>query len=184
MNKTSIGTQLNRLDIDRLRGYRELLDFYYGRQWQGRERWGEKRLTFNYTKVFIDKVTSYLMSGVNFAVDAVEDSDKARDRARSAEAALRQVYEDNNLEQLEDRNIDSVAKAEEKGEAYLRGAEVEAVNGSILIPVNCGQQLYDVIDIADSRAGLDAARRRVLGLTLVYSPKRGEYRQRLLLGGV
>jgi hypothetical protein len=88
------------------------------------------------------------------------------------------------LRQLEDRNIDSVTKAEERGEAYLRGAEVESVNGSMLIPVNCGQQLYDVIDIADSRAGLDAARRRVLGLTLVYSPKRGEYYQRLLLGGV
>jgi len=88
------------------------------------------------------------------------------------------------LRQLEDRNIDSVTKAEERGEAYLRGAEVESVNGSILIPVNCGQQLCDVIDIADSRAGLDAAKRRVLGLTLVYSPKRGEYQQRLLLGGV
>jgi hypothetical protein len=107
MNKDSITAQLNRIDIDRLRGYRELLDFYYGRQWQGRERWGEKRLTFNYTKVFVDKVTSYLMSGINFAVDAVEDSDRARDKARRAEAALRQVYEDNNLEQLDlDTEID------------------------------------------------------------------------------
>jgi len=88
------------------------------------------------------------------------------------------------LRQLEDRNIDSVTKAEQRGEAYLRGAEVGAVNGSILIPVNCGQQLYDVIDITDSRAGLDAARRRVLGLSLVYSPKSGEYQQRLSLGGV
>jgi hypothetical protein len=107
MKKDSITAQLNRIDIDRLRGYRELLDFYYGRQWQGRERWGEKRLTFNYTKVFIDKVTSYLMSGINFAVDAVEDSDRGRDKARRAEAALRQVYEDNNLEQLDlDTEID------------------------------------------------------------------------------
>jgi hypothetical protein len=70
MNKTSIITQLNRQDIERLREYRELLDFYHGRQWEGRERRGEKRLTFNYTKVFIDKVTSYLMSGVNFSVEA------------------------------------------------------------------------------------------------------------------
>jgi hypothetical protein len=101
MSKTSTIAQLNRLDIERLRGYKELLDFYHGRQWQGRERWGEKRLTFNYTKVFIDKLTSYLMSGVNFAVDAVEDSDEARAKARRAEAALRQVYEDNNLEQLD-----------------------------------------------------------------------------------
>jgi hypothetical protein len=101
MNKTSIAAQLNRLDIERLRRYKELLDFYHGRQWEGRERWGEKRLTFNYTKVFIDKLTSYLMSGINFAVDGVEDSDEARTKARRAEAALRQVYEDNNLEQLD-----------------------------------------------------------------------------------
>ncbi len=88
------------------------------------------------------------------------------------------------LRQLEDKNIDTVTKAEQRGEAYLRRAEVASVNGSILIPVNCGQQLYDVIDITDSRAGLDAAKRRVLGLALVYSPKSGEYQQRLLLGGV
>jgi hypothetical protein len=88
------------------------------------------------------------------------------------------------LRQVEDKNIDTVTKAEQRGEAYLRRAEVGSVNGSILIPVNCGQQLYDVIDITDSRAGLEAAKRRVLGITLVYSPRSGEYRQRLLLGGV
>jgi len=88
------------------------------------------------------------------------------------------------LRQVEDKNIDTVTKAEQRGEAYLRRAEVGSVNGSILIPVNCGQQLYDVIDITDNRAGLDAAKRRVLGITLVYSPRSGEYRQRLLLGGV
>jgi hypothetical protein len=88
------------------------------------------------------------------------------------------------LRQVEDRNIDSMTKAEERGEAYLRGVMIASVSGSILIPTNCGQQLYDVIDITDSRAGLDGARRRVLGITLSYSPKSGEYRQRLLLGGV
>jgi hypothetical protein len=88
------------------------------------------------------------------------------------------------LGQVEDRNIDSVTRAEQRGEAYLRQAEVESVNGSILAPANCGQQLYDVIDVTDSRAGLQAAKRRVLGLTLVYNPRSGEYQQRLLLGGV
>jgi hypothetical protein len=66
----------------------------------------------------------------------------------------------------------------------MRGVEMAAASGAILIPVNCGQQLYDVVDITDSRAGLSATKRRVSGLTLVYSPRRGEYRQRLLLGGV
>jgi hypothetical protein len=88
------------------------------------------------------------------------------------------------LGRLEDRNIESVAAAENRGESYLRKMEMAAANGAILIPVNCGQQLYDVIDITDSRAGLTAAKRRINGLMLVYSPQRGEYRQRLLLGGV
>jgi len=88
------------------------------------------------------------------------------------------------LRQVEDKNLDTVTKAEQRGEAYLRQAEIESVDGSILTPVNCGQQLYDVIGITDSRAGLEAAKRRVMGLTLVYSPRRGEYQQRLLLGGV
>jgi len=84
-----------------MRGYRELLDFYYGQHWEGRAIRGEKRLTFNYAKVFIDKITSYLMSGINFAVDALDDSDEARAKAQRAEAALYQVYKDNNLEQLD-----------------------------------------------------------------------------------
>ncbi len=88
------------------------------------------------------------------------------------------------LRQLEDRNIDTVAGAGERGEAYLREAEIEAGGGIIRIPVNCGQQPYDVIDITDSRAGLDADKRRVLGLTLVYNPQRGEYEERLSLGAV
>ena len=92
-------TELARLDLDRLKGYQELLDFYHGVQWEGRERRGEKRLTFNYAKVVVDKVTSYLMSGINFAVESVEDSDEAK--ALKAEAALYRVYEDNNLEQLD-----------------------------------------------------------------------------------
>ena len=73
MNET-IPSQITRLDLDRIKGYRELLDFYYGRQWQSRERWGERHLIFNYAKVFIEKITSYLMTGINFAVDPVENA--------------------------------------------------------------------------------------------------------------
>jgi len=88
------------------------------------------------------------------------------------------------LQQLEDRNIDTVAKAEQRGEAYLRQAEVESASGAIQIPVNCGQQLYDVIDVTDSRAGLSGEKKRVLGLILVYNPRRGEYEAWLSLGAV
>jgi len=88
------------------------------------------------------------------------------------------------LNQIEDRNIDTIQKAQDRGEAYLRQSEIESATGFIRILVNCGQQLYDVIDITDSRAGLSAEKKRVLGLTLVYNPRRGEYDERLLLGAV
>ncbi|MFC1902469.1 phage portal protein [Chloroflexota bacterium] len=101
MNETNIPMQLTNREMDRIKGYKELLDFYHGWHWESRERRGEKRLTFNYAKVFIDKVTSYLISGINFAVDAVEDSDEARARAQRAEVALYKVHQDNNLGQLD-----------------------------------------------------------------------------------
>ena len=88
------------------------------------------------------------------------------------------------LLQLYDRNLDTVAKAQDRGQAYLREAEIESVSGIIRVPTNCGQQLFDVIDITDSRAGLSAEKRRVLGLILAYNPRRGEYDERLLLGAV
>ena len=71
MGESFSPTVLNQRDTDRIRGYQELLDFYQGVHWPGREKWGEKHLTFNYAKVFIDKITSYLMSGINFVVEAV-----------------------------------------------------------------------------------------------------------------
>jgi hypothetical protein len=88
------------------------------------------------------------------------------------------------LMHLEDRNIDTVSQAQARGDAHLRETEMDSADGLIQVPVNCGHQLYDVIDITDSRAGLDAQRKRLLGLTLVYNPSRGEYEQRLLLGAV
>jgi len=88
------------------------------------------------------------------------------------------------LLQLEDRDIDAVTKARQRGEAYLRKAGIESASGAIRTPVNCGQQLYDVVDITDNRAGLGGEKRRVLGLALLYHPRRREYEMRLSLGAV
>ncbi|UCD09304.1 MAG: hypothetical protein JSU79_01285 [Dehalococcoidales bacterium] len=82
---------------------------------------------------------------------------------------------------LIDRNISTVGEAGERGEIYLRTAESEAQDGTISIPVNCGQQLYDVIDITDERAGMVSEKKRVAGLTLIHNPRKGEYKQHLAL---
>src|SRR4030042_673457 len=93
--------QLAKMDIDRMKKYQELLDFYNGRQWEGHERRCERRLVFNYARVFVEKITSYLMTGISFTVDPYDDSDAARAAARKAEAAIYQVYAENQLEQLD-----------------------------------------------------------------------------------
>jgi hypothetical protein len=86
--------------------------------------------------------------------------------------------------QVTDRNIGNITAGQNLAGSYLRKAEIESTGGLITTPVNCGQQLYDVVEITDQHAGLAAAKKRVLGIKLNYLPERGEYQQQLLLGGV
>jgi len=88
------------------------------------------------------------------------------------------------LAQAHDLNLDSVAKAHARGGAMLRAAEVHAKAGYILVPLNCGQELYDVVQITDSRAGLIGAKRRVLALQHTYHPEKGTYALKLTIGAV
>ena len=97
---------------------------------------------------------------------------------------IESVYD--RLGQIHDLNLDTVAKADDRGQRELRHQEIESQGGEITIPPNCGQELYDVIDITDGRAGFSSAKRRVWGLTLTYIRTRPSprYDQRLILGGV
>jgi hypothetical protein len=92
-------SHLNRIDTQRLANYRTNLDFYQGNHWPTTSR--HRQLVFNYAKVSIDKVTSFLMHGLNFACYPGEATDELKARARRAEQVLRQVYEENNLQQLD-----------------------------------------------------------------------------------
>lgn len=99
--------QLARLDGNRMRGYRDNLAFYQGQQWPGTQRRRDRRLVFNYARALIDKTASYLMNGVRFVVDAEDGSESALAPARRGEQVLRDVYEQNNLAQLDfDSEID------------------------------------------------------------------------------
>jgi len=106
-------SQLNRTDTQRLSNYRTNLDFYQGNQWpttsparQGLAGGRHRQLVFNYAKVAIDKVTSFLTQGLHFAcypnpTNSTNPTNSLNARARRAEQLLRQVYEDNNLQQLD-----------------------------------------------------------------------------------
>ncbi|MBN1367941.1 MAG: hypothetical protein JW967_08445 [Dehalococcoidales bacterium] len=85
---------------------------------------------------------------------------------------------------IADPNIGTVAQAQARGSAYLKDAEIHADGGFLRIPVNCGQQMYDVVTITDTAAGLSAAKRRVVGISLLYSPEHARYEQRFHLGAV
>jgi hypothetical protein len=96
------------MDSDRLRAYRENLDFYGGVQWVGTPHRRERRLTFNYARTFIDKITSYLMTEMLFIMEPADSSPEAQERAKRTEEALRQVYEANHLDQLDfDTELDA-----------------------------------------------------------------------------
>jgi hypothetical protein len=90
------------------------------------------------------------------------------------------------LHQAHDRNLTSTAAAQDRADALLRHQEMQAADDDVLVPVNCGQELYDVVEVTDPRAGLSAARRRVLAMSFRYVRNRPTpaYEMRLRLGAV
>jgi hypothetical protein len=86
--------------------------------------------------------------------------------------------------QLQDLNLTQASQAQERAQAQVHLWGRDGWGGEITIPAHCGQELHDVVDITDTRAGLEAVHRRVAGLTLVYQPRQGLYQHRLVLGGV
>ena len=106
---TTLPQQLRQLDADRLRRYTENLAFYAGDQWPASPmRPKNRRLVFNYAKAIVDKTTSYLISGLNFAIDPADATPETAAHARSAEIALAHIYDANQLDQLDfDTEIDA-----------------------------------------------------------------------------
>jgi len=92
-------SQLARIDTNRLADYTTNLNFYNGSQWEKTGR--HRQLVFNYAKVAIDKVTSYLMQGLTFACYPAENTDELKEKVVHAEHLLQDVYESNNLQQLD-----------------------------------------------------------------------------------
>jgi len=87
------------MDNTRTNAYRTNLDFYQGSQWTTTSR--NRQLVFNYARTSIDKITSYLMQGLNFACYPLKADSSQLTAVKTAEQLLRQVYEDNNLQQLD-----------------------------------------------------------------------------------
>ncbi|MCS7003266.1 MAG: hypothetical protein NZ518_10500, partial [Dehalococcoidia bacterium] len=100
--------QIAQRDRARLARYAEALTFFGGDQWVGAARAGERRLTFNYARVFVEKVTSYVMAGRQVIVSPTDDGPTARAHAERATMAMAAIAEDNDLESLDyDTELDA-----------------------------------------------------------------------------
>jgi len=80
-----------------------------------------------------------------------------------------------------DPNLETATRTQERADAILRKSALGAEGGQITVPVNCGQELYDVITVTDERCGIAAALYRVLAIEVDYSPRQARYSQRLTL---
>ncbi|OGF22107.1 MAG: hypothetical protein A2V63_13380 [Candidatus Eisenbacteria bacterium RBG_19FT_COMBO_70_11] len=72
------------------------------------------------------------------------------------------------ISQDADRNLDAGSEATDRANTNLRKAQRAAQDDAIVVPTNCGQELWDVVAVTDNRAGLSAAKRRVAGMATRY----------------
>jgi len=117
----------------------------------------------------------------------------SRARAIGRDASDNRVVEDafdwpnlelgiDNLEQSYDPNLQTSTRAQERADAILRKASLRAQGGQITIPVNCGQELYDVITVTDTRCGISSKKYRVLDIETALSLRQWLYQQRFTIG--
>jgi hypothetical protein len=87
-------------------------------------------------------------------------------------------------EQQRDMTSTTGATAAATAAARLRSRALDASAGRIVVPPNCGQELYDVVDFTDALVSASAVKRRVAAIRWAYDRRRGEYEQQLTLGAL
>ena len=79
----------------------------------------------------------------------------------------------------------SASDASRRAIRELRRGEIwTGTTGWCQVPVNCGQEEFDVITITDIAGGVTLIQRRVLGIETTWKKIDGTYTQKLLLGAV
>ena len=77
---------------------------------------------------------------------------QGRYQSRAQEYNRIQVFD--RLLQVHDLNLDTSQKTQDRANATLREQLLASLDGEIAVPANCGQELYDVIEITDSTSAL------------------------------
>jgi len=86
------------------------------------------------------------------------------------------------LDFIPDPAIPTTAQAGDVASAVLSKMRLRGKGGVILIPPNCGQELFDVVQVSDSMANQSAVSFRVVGIRFEYNPKLARYAHKLILG--
>jgi hypothetical protein len=85
------------------------------------------------------------------------------------------------LEQHYDPNLATATRAQERADALLRKASIEATEASLTVPANVGLEPLDVVTVTDPRCGIVDRRYRVEDIRTDYDARRERYDQRLTL---
>jgi hypothetical protein len=78
--------------------------------------------------------------------------------------------------------IPTTAQTADVASAILAKMRLMGKSGIILIPPNCGQELFDVVQISDAGANQIAIKFRVVGIRFEYNTEKALYQHRLILG--
>ena len=74
--------------------------------------------------------------------------------------------------------------ADDVAAAILDKLRLNGSRGFIVLPPNCGVELWDPIRLTDTPCAQDAATYRILAIRLVYNPRAGQFHHKLSLGGL
>ena len=142
----------------------------------------------------LDEVSDYTYSASDHPIAELASWDEApptnwlrlQGPDRYADAhSFASIYRDGAaLRQLRNLEADSDVKASAFADAALDRDLREQVAGVLRSAVNAGQQIYDVVTVADADVGVSAVKYRVMGIELRYSrapAKRAVYDQVLAL---
>ena len=97
----SLPRVIDRMDAERLRRYREYLDYHEGRRGAPPARPRERSLTFNYARAIVEKGVSYLVTDHHPVVTSADTTTEARTQAAEATRVLAETWEANDLARLD-----------------------------------------------------------------------------------
>lgn len=86
------------------------------------------------------------------------------------------------LDFRQELSVPTDSKAADVADSILKKMRLTTKRGVILIPPNCGQDLWDVVEITDSLGNQSAVKFRVVGIRFEYNPREARYHHRLILG--